>query len=129
MHGRNTTSGIIEFRAIRIERRDCTINVLKRRDRIMVSFTVRLRFDPEDHEKVTDMLCHLTEASRKEPGASATFPTLLKATTRTVLIYEQYQDEAARDFHRNTPHFAQYAIGGLYQLMKDRQLENLTAVC
>ncbi len=29
----------------------------------------------------------------------------------------------------NAPHFHQYAIGGLYQKMLERQLENLTAVC
>ena len=28
-----------------------------------------------------------------------------------------------------TPHFHQYAIGGLYQKMLERQVENLTAVC
>jgi quinol monooxygenase YgiN len=46
-----------------------------------------------------------------------------------VLIYEQYADEAALEHHRNTPHFHQYAIGGLYQKMRDRQVEDLTAVC
>jgi quinol monooxygenase YgiN len=46
-----------------------------------------------------------------------------------VVIYEQYADDAALDFHRNTPHFQQYAVGGLYQKMRDRQVENLTAVC
>jgi quinol monooxygenase YgiN len=46
-----------------------------------------------------------------------------------VLIYEQYADEAALDHHRGSPHFHQYAIGGLYQKMKERRLENLSAVC
>jgi quinol monooxygenase YgiN len=45
------------------------------------------------------------------------------------LIYEQYADEAALDAHRNSSHFHQYAIGGLYQKMRQRQIENLTAVC
>ena len=31
------------------------------------------------------------------------------------------QDEAALDHHRGSPHFHQYAIGGLYQKMKERQ--------
>jgi quinol monooxygenase YgiN len=46
-----------------------------------------------------------------------------------VLIYEQYVDAAALDYHRGSRHFHQYAIGGLYQKMKQRQLENLSAVC
>ena len=45
-----------------------------------------------------------------------------------MLIYEQYRDEAAAEFHRSTPHFRQYAIGGLYQRMLDRQVETLMAV-
>jgi quinol monooxygenase YgiN len=95
----------------------------------MPSFTVRLRFHQDDHEKVNDILCSLTAESRKEPGCISYIPHFIEGDNSTVLIYEQYKDEAALDFHRNTPHFHQYAIGGLYQLMLDRQVENLTAVC
>jgi quinol monooxygenase YgiN len=45
-----------------------------------------------------------------------------------VVIYEQYVDEAALEYHRNTPHFQQYAAGGLYKLKHSRQLEHLDAV-
>lgn len=95
----------------------------------MLSFTVRLRFDQDDHEKVVEILRQLTTASRQEPGCVSYIPHFVEGDNTTVLIYEQYADEAALDHHRNTPHFAQFAIGGLYQLMKDRQVENLTAVC
>jgi quinol monooxygenase YgiN len=95
----------------------------------MLSFTVRMRFEQEDHEAITDILCHLTAASRKEPGCVSYIPHFVEGDPCTVVIYEQYADEAALDFHRNSPHFHQYAIGGLYQRMKDRQLENLTAIC
>jgi quinol monooxygenase YgiN len=46
----------------------------------------------------------------------------------TVLIYEQYVDEAALEAHRGSPHFKQYAAGGLFQLMRERALENLHAI-
>jgi quinol monooxygenase YgiN len=95
----------------------------------MVSFTVRLRFDQVDHEQLNEILCHLAVATRKEPGCVSYIPHFVEAEPTTVLIYEQYADEAALEFHRNSPHFRQYAIGGLYQMMKDRQLEDLTAVC
>jgi quinol monooxygenase YgiN len=95
----------------------------------MLSFTVRLRFDQDDHDKVKDVLIPLTAASREEPGCVTYVPHFVEGDNTTVLIYEQYKDEAALEHHRNTPHFALYAIGGLYQLMKDRQVENLTAVC
>jgi quinol monooxygenase YgiN len=94
----------------------------------MLSFTVRLRFDQDDFEKVSEMLKPLTTASRLEPGCVTYVPHWVEGDNTTVLIYEQYTDEAALEFHRNTPHFAQYAIGGFYQLMKERHLENLTAV-
>lgn len=95
----------------------------------MVSFTVRLRFDQEHHDQVAEQLRALTLASRQEPGCVNYVPHFLEADSTTVLIYEQYKDDAALEFHRNTPHFHQYAIGGFYQLMLERQIENLTAVC
>jgi quinol monooxygenase YgiN len=94
----------------------------------MVSFIVRLRIDQKDHEKIVEILRALTEASRREPGCVTYIPHFIEGDNATVLIYEQYKDEAALDEHRSSPHFAQYAVGGLYQLMKDRQVENLTAV-
>jgi quinol monooxygenase YgiN len=94
----------------------------------MLSFTVRMRFDQNDYEKLSEILRSLTEASRREPGCVTYVPHFIEGDNTTVLIYEQYRDEAALDEHRNSPHFAQYAVGGLYQLMKDRQVENLTAV-
>jgi quinol monooxygenase YgiN len=94
----------------------------------MLSFTVRMRFEPDDHEKVVELLRPLTEGSRKEPGCVTYVPHFVEGDNTTVLIYEQYKDEAALEQHRNSPHFAQYAIAGLFQLMKDREVENLTAV-
>lgn len=95
----------------------------------MVSFTVRMRFDPGDHNEIAGILRKLTEASRQEPGCVSYIPHFVEGDLATVVIYEQYADEAAVDYHRNTPHFQQYAVGGLYQKMLERQMENLTAVC
>jgi len=89
------------------------------------SFTLRSGGPREGHR----YLCHLTEASRKEPAASATFPHFIEGDNRPVLIYEQVPGRGGPGLHRNTPHFAQYAIGGLYQLMKGSPAGNLTAVC
>jgi len=95
----------------------------------MISFIVRLRFEEVDRDAIVQLLKPLTAASRQEPGCVTYIPHFVEGDHSNVLIYEQYKDEAALEFHRNTPHFAQYCIAGLYQLMKDRQLENLTAVC
>ncbi len=95
----------------------------------MLSFTVRMTFEQNDHDEIADILCHLTESSRKEPGCVSYIPHFVEGDPCTVLIYEQYTDTAALEVHRNSPHFHHYAIGGLYQKMRERQVENLTAVC
>jgi quinol monooxygenase YgiN len=95
----------------------------------MISLTVRMRFDEADHDAVAEMLCQLTPASRQEPGCVHYIAHLVEGDPSTVLIYEQYADEAALERHRNTPHFRQFAIGGLYLKMRERQVERLQLLC
>jgi quinol monooxygenase YgiN len=94
----------------------------------MLSFTVRMGFKAEDHDKVAECLRNLTQASRQEPGCISYIAHFVAGDPGTVLIYEQYADEAALEHHRNSPHFREYAVGGLYLWMVDRQLENLDAI-
>ena len=94
----------------------------------MVSYLVRMRFAAEDRENVSDILRHLALASRQEPGCVSFVPHTAEDDPTMVVIYEQYQDRAASEFHRATPHFKKYVVGGLYQLMREREVENLTAV-
>ncbi len=95
----------------------------------MVSFTVRMKFEHEDHAEIAALLRRLTEETRKEPGCVSYIPHFVEGEPCTVLLYEQYVDEAALEHHRSSPHFQQYAAGGLYQKMRDREMENLVAVC
>lgn len=94
----------------------------------MVTFTVRMRFTSEDREQVTELLRELALASRQEPGCVTFIPHFVEGDPDTVLIYEQYRDHAAQEAHRASEHFRKYAIGGLYQLLKERTSENLLAV-
>jgi quinol monooxygenase YgiN len=94
----------------------------------MLSFTVRMRFEEGDHDAIKTHLIALTEGSRKEPGCVSYIAHFVSDDPTTVLIYEQYRDEAALEAHRDTPHFKEHAIGGLYQRMRERAVENLTAV-
>ena len=91
----------------------------------MISFIVRLRFSPEDRAEVAETLRLLAAASRKEPGCLAYFPHQVQGNADTVLIYEQYTDAAALTAHHESEHFKQYAVGGIYQKMLERNREDL----
>ncbi|HEY6487810.1 MAG: putative quinol monooxygenase [Terracidiphilus sp.] len=94
----------------------------------MISFTVRMKFAPEDRDDIAEFLRQLTEASRREPGCVSYIPHRIEGDPDAVLIYEQYQDSAAADAHRQSDHFKKYAVGGLYQKMLDRSREDLVAL-
>ena len=94
----------------------------------MISFTVRMRFSPEDRNEIADILRELTEASRQEPGCVSYIPHWVQGEPATVVVYEQYRDAAAEASHRQSRHFKKFAVGGLYQKMLDRAREDLMAV-
>ena len=94
----------------------------------MITFTVRLRFEEGDRKAIAEILRKLTPASRLEPGCVHYFPHFVQDEPLTVLIYEQYADEAALESHRQSPHFLEYAAGGLYKLKHTRHLERLEAI-
>jgi quinol monooxygenase YgiN len=94
----------------------------------MVSFVVWFKFAPEDRAEVAEMLRKLAEASRQEPGCLSYTPHQLQDDPDTVLLYEQYRDDEALAAHRETPHFKKYAVGGIFQKMRERKLENLIAL-
>jgi quinol monooxygenase YgiN len=94
----------------------------------MISFTVRMSFKQEDRAQILDDLRALTRLSRQEEGCVSYVPHFVESDPDTIVIYEQYRDEAAVEFHRATEHFAKYAVGGLYQKMLERSVENLTAI-
>ncbi len=71
----------------------------------MISFTVRMKFRPEDRESIAGFLRELTEASRAEPGCVSYIPHTVETDPDLVFIYEQYKDDAAAAAHRETPYF------------------------
>ena len=94
----------------------------------MISFTVRMKFKPEDRAEIQEALRALTAASRLEPGCVSYVPHTIEDDPDTVVIYEQYRDQAARDAHAASEHFQKYVVGCLYQRMLERRTENLNAV-
>ena len=94
----------------------------------MISFTVRMRFDESDHDEVAAMLLPLTLASRAEAGCVSYIAHFVEGDRSTVLIYEQYVDQAALDLHCQTTHFLEYAEGGFYKRMRAQQIERLDSI-
>jgi quinol monooxygenase YgiN len=77
---------------------------------------------------VAESLRLLAAASRQEPGCISYIPHQLEDDPNTVLIYEQYRDTKALEAHRASEHFKTHAVGGLYQKMLERSIENLVAL-
>ena len=94
----------------------------------MVSFVVRFKFAPEDRAEMTEAVRILAAQSRLEPGCVSYIPHHAEEDQNTIVIYEQYRDEKALTAHRDSPHFKKYGVGGLFQKMKERSLENLVAL-
>ena len=94
----------------------------------MVSFAVRLKFAAEDRADIAESLRLLAAASRQEPGCISYIPHQLEDDPDTVIIYEQYRDAQALAAHRETAHFKKHAVGGLFQKMRERSVENLVAL-
>lgn len=94
----------------------------------MISFTVRMSFSSEDREEIDRALRRLVAASRQEPGCITYIAHTVAGDPDTVLIYEQYTDQAAADAHRQSAHFKEYAVGVLFQKMRERTREDLTAL-
>jgi quinol monooxygenase YgiN len=94
----------------------------------VISVIVRFKFAPEDRAEIAHILQSLALASRQEPGVVTFVPHHVEGDPDSVVIYEQYRDDKAVTDHRETEHFKKYVVGGLYQKMRERDLENLAAL-
>jgi (4S)-4-hydroxy-5-phosphonooxypentane-2,3-dione isomerase len=74
--------------------------------------------------EVAALCSKLTEESRKEPGCVMYQVHRHRTEPRRFLIYEQYQDDAAIEAHRSSPHFLQYVRKDLPKIA-DRTEGNL----
>ena len=94
----------------------------------MISFTVRMKFAPEDQAEIRNILKNVGAASRQEPGCVNYVTHFVESEPNTVVIYEQYKDAEALEAHRASGHFDQYVTNGLYRKVRERSVETLQAV-
>lgn len=65
----------------------------------------------------------LTEFTRAEPGCRMYVAHRSTTDPRKFFLYEQYDDQAALDAHRASPHFEKYGKGGLFPIIESRSPE------
>ncbi len=94
----------------------------------MISFTVRMKFAPEDQADIRNTLRNLGAASRQEPGCVAYVTHIVESEPNTVLIYQQFRDAEALEVHRASGHFEQYMANGLYRKARERTVETLVSI-
>jgi quinol monooxygenase YgiN len=79
----------------------------------MLVLAVTWQANPGKESEVARLFQILQVESRKEPGCLLYLVQRHCDNPRLFFVYEQYQDDAALDAHRATPHFQQYARGEL----------------
>lgn len=65
----------------------------------------------------------LTRETRLEPGCRMYQVHRAPEDPRRFFLYEQYDDQAALDAHRASPHFEKYVKGGLLAIIESRAPE------
>lgn len=86
----------------------------------MVCLAVTYVVRPGSEEAAAEHFRALTQGSRAEPGCQTYTVHRAIDDNRTFFIYEVYDDQAALDAHRVTPHFLQHGREGVQQLAESR---------
>ncbi len=83
---------------------------------LAVTYVIRAGHEAE----AENYLRELISASRQEPGCRAYDVNRSTDDPRVFLIYERYDDEAALEAHRATPHFERFGKNGIQKIAQSR---------
>ena len=88
----------------------------------MVVLVVNLRVQPGSEEDVKRYMRVMVENTRKEPGCLMYIAHQSSEDPTRFVMYEQYKDKAAQEFHMNAPYFAANVTNGFnkYVVSRDR---------
>jgi quinol monooxygenase YgiN len=89
----------------------------------MICLAVTFVVKPGHEDEAICLFARLTEATRAEPGCRMYLAHRSTDDPRRFLLYEQYDDRAALDAHRDSDHFARLAAGGLFPIIESRTPE------
>lgn len=86
----------------------------------MICVAVTYRIQPGREEEAVALFRELIPPTRAEPGCRMYLVHRSTTDPRQFFLYEQYDDQAALDAHRATPHFERCAKNGLFLILEDR---------
>ncbi len=89
----------------------------------MICLAVTYVLKPGHEDEAVDRLRRLTEATRAEPGCRMYQVHRSPADPLRFFLYEQYDDQAALDAHRASPHFAEHVTHGMAAILASRTPE------
>jgi autoinducer 2-degrading protein len=94
-----------------------------------VVLVARYTVKPGNVEAVLDALRRIAPLVRaNEPGCLTYQVNRAKDDPNTLLLYEEYVDQAAVDAHAATPHFQEIILGTIVPLLERREREFFTPV-
>jgi quinol monooxygenase YgiN len=84
----------------------------------MIVLTVQWLAKLGEEDKVKETFQKLAEASRKEPGCRLYLVHQHRDNRRRFFLYEQYENDAALQAHRESPHFQTFGMQELPEIAK-----------
>jgi quinol monooxygenase YgiN len=89
----------------------------------MICVAVTYLIQAGQEEKAVGLLRTMTEATRREPGCRMYLAHRSTSNPGQFFLYEQYDDQAALDAHRGSPHFVEHVQNGLFPIIESRKPE------
>lgn len=90
----------------------------------MIVLVARYYAKPGNGDTVIELLQRMAALVKEhEPGCTLYQVCRSKENPDFLLLYEQYVDEAAVQFHRETPHFQELILNTILPLLEKREPE------
>lgn len=94
----------------------------------MLAIVARYRAQPGKGDDVAAVLRKHVAATRAEPGCVLFVANRSVEDPDRFVLHEQYDDEAAFEAHRESPHFRDYVAGQVVPMLEERTWELYTLV-
>lgn len=94
----------------------------------MFAIIVRFQVRPGHVDDVITALNEAAGPSRNEPGCHVYIANQDRSDPNVIVMYEVYDDEAALEAHRETPHFKEIVAARVVPFLDGRERQEFTVV-